>query len=115
MTLRNLSTAAHDIDFARRAAFVAGEARGRARAGIAAVDQLLAIIEEGHLKGATRGTGLRPEWRKLLEDAGLTVPNEIARARNTVELHAVVLDWQEELLSPRELHGSAFRTAVTSA
>jgi len=115
ITLRNLSTAAHDIDFARRAAITAGRARGEARAGIAAVDDLLAIIEEGHLTGANRGSGLRPEWQTLLEDAGLTVPGEVARARTTVELHAVLLDWQEDLLSRRVPRGSVFRTASEPA
>lgn len=97
--MRNLRTAVHDIHLAREAAEVAGRNRRQARAGITAVDALLAVIEDGHLAGASRGGGMRAEWLALLEDAGLDVPHGITGARTTVELHARLLEWQEELLA----------------
>ena len=70
----------------------------RARAGIAAVDRLLDILEERHLKGESIRVPIQPGWRSMLEESGLRVPAYVLRARTTVVLHSNLLDWQEELL-----------------
>jgi hypothetical protein len=105
--LTNLGAAVREIHTANRAATVASRDQHQARAGIVATDALLSIIEERHLKGARKSITMRGEWRSLLEGAGLTVPADIRDARSTVELHARLLVWQEELLSHLDPNRSA--------
>ena len=97
-----LGAAVRDIHAARRATDVARRTRRLERAGVAAVDALLGVIEEGHLARANRRSGMRPEWQAPLEKAGLNVSDEVRSARNTAELHERLLIWQDELLNRRD-------------
>jgi DNA-binding CsgD family transcriptional regulator len=75
------------------------ERRMRARAGIAAVDALLEILEQRHLQSQDVEVGMLPQWQRDLEASGLVVPVAIASATTTIALHEGLLDWQEELLN----------------
>ena len=72
--------------------------RARARAAIAAIDQLLEILEEGHLHGPDMESALPPRWRGDLEAAGLAVPAAVFSASSVSLLHERLVDWQQELL-----------------
>ena len=72
--------------------------RARARAGIAAVDALLEILEQRHLRNQDTGVGMLPEWRRPLEASGLVVPAAVSGATTTILLHDRLLDWQQQLL-----------------
>lgn len=71
----------------------------RARAGIAAIDALLEILEQRHLHSQDVGVGMLPQWQRGLEASGLVVPVAVSGATTTIELHEGLLDWQEELLN----------------
>jgi DNA-binding CsgD family transcriptional regulator len=87
----------------------AGDLRTRARASLAAVDALLDLLEQRRLRGADIRVGLRPEWRRRLEESGLVVPQTVAESATTDQLHERLLDWQAELVRvlypPRALRG----------
>jgi hypothetical protein len=66
---------------------------------IAAVDQMIDVLEERHLKGdRALDRVLRRRLHHLEEEVGLPLPRKAVRARNTVRLHAALLDWQETVL-----------------
>ena len=77
----------------------ARERRVRARAGIAAVDALLEVLEQGR-----DGAGEKVEaeilvrWLGEVESSGLVVPPAVSSATTAAELNEGLLDWQEELL-----------------
>ncbi len=69
------------------------------RERIAAIDLLLDQLEERHLTGErTFDRVLRQRLHRLEGEVGLPLPRKALRARNTVRLHAALLDWQETLL-----------------
>ena len=80
----------------------------RARQRVAAIDALINQLEERHLTGdRTFDRVLRQRLTRLEEEVGLPLPRKAMRARNTVRLHAALLDWQETLLDalvPERLH-----------
>src|SRR5690348_10521528 len=77
----------------------ARERRVRSRAGIAAVDTLLEVLEQRR-----DGTGeqvdadLRLRWLWDVETIGLVAPAAVSGATTAAQLHEGLLDWQEELL-----------------
>ncbi len=67
---------------------------GRSRQRFAVIDELLAVLEERHLDGERRiDEVVCQRLRRLEALVGLPVPREVLRARNTVRLHAALLDW----------------------
>jgi hypothetical protein len=73
--------------------------RSHLRERIAAVDQVIDVIEERHLSGErVLDRRLRMRLHHLEEEVGLPLPRKAVRARNTVRLHAALLDWQEAVL-----------------
>jgi hypothetical protein len=71
----------------------------RMRQRVVAIDSLIAILEERHLTGErTFDRVLRQRLYRLEHEVGLPLPRKAVRARNTVRLHAALLDWQETLL-----------------
>ena len=72
---------------------------GRVRQRVAAIDALVAVLEERHLTGErTLDRVLRQRLYRLEGEVGLPLPRKAVRARNTVRLHAALLDWQESML-----------------
>lgn len=71
----------------------------RVRSRVNAIDSLIATLEERHLRGErTFDRVLRQRLYRLQDEVGLPLPRKATRARNTVRLHAALLDWQETLL-----------------
>jgi hypothetical protein len=71
----------------------------RMRRRVAAIDAFISILEERHLTGErTFDRVLRQRLTRLEAEVGLPLPRKAVRARNTVRLHAALLDWQETLL-----------------
>lgn len=71
----------------------------RNRARIAAIDAFIGELEERHLSGErTFDRLLHQRLRHLERAVGLPLPRRAIRARNTVRLHAALLDWQEAFL-----------------
>jgi hypothetical protein len=69
------------------------------RRRITAIDSLINHLEERHLTGdRTLDRGLRQRLYRLEHEVGVPLPRKAVRARNTVRLHAALLDWQETLL-----------------
>jgi hypothetical protein len=74
-------------------------AGSRTRQRVKAIDALVTILEERHLRGErTFDRVLRQRLYHLEREVGLPLPRKAIRARNTVRLHAALLDWQETLL-----------------
>ena len=70
-----------------------------ARRCVRVVDELIALLEERHLDGErTYDRVLRQRVRRMALEIGAEMPRSVERARNTVRLHAALLDWQEALL-----------------
>jgi len=71
----------------------------RVRRRINAIDSLINVLEERHLTGERRfDPVLRRRLYRLEDEIGVALPRKAVRARNTVRLHAALLDWQETLL-----------------
>jgi hypothetical protein len=91
---------AADEAWTRRIGFL--RHRGQARCTqqrVAAIDTLINTIEERHLTGdRTFDRGIRRQLRRLESEVGMALPRRAVRARNTVRLHAALLDWQEMVL-----------------
>jgi len=69
------------------------------RRRLTAIDSLITILEERHLTGdRTFDRVLRQRLYHLEQEVELPLPRKAVRARNTVRLHAALLDWQETLL-----------------
>jgi DNA-binding CsgD family transcriptional regulator len=83
--------------------------RRRARAGIAAVDALLDILEPFLPQNPQVGLGMFPEWQRGVEASGLVVPTAVSSATTATLLHERLLDWQEELVN------AAYRRRATHA
>jgi DNA-binding CsgD family transcriptional regulator len=94
------------------------ERRSRARAGIAAIDRLLEILDERHLMRQDPNVGLLPRWRRTLEATGLVIPPAVSGAATTPLLHERLLDWQVDLLAvaypARTLSGHALAGASST-
>jgi hypothetical protein len=73
--------------------------RRHARMAVAAVDELLGILEQRHLDGEARAVPIQPAWRRVLERGGQPIPVPVLTARSTVVLHERLLDWQDQLLN----------------
>ena len=74
--------------------------RALARRRLTAIDRLLDDLEHRHLMGdRTFDRITRRRVRGLESVVGLPLPRRAVRARNTVRLHAALLDWQEDLLN----------------
>jgi hypothetical protein len=71
----------------------------RIRRRIKAIDLLIDQLEERHLTGERSfDRVLRQRLHCLEDEVGVPLPRKAIRARNTVRLHAALLDWQEDLL-----------------
>ncbi len=71
----------------------------RIRRRIRAIDSLIEQLEERHLTGERSfDRVLRQRLYSLEDEVGIPLPRKAIRARNTVRLHAALLDWQETLL-----------------
>src|SRR5450759_2312157 len=69
------------------------------RRRVAAIDRLINDLEERHLTGERSfDRVLRQRLYSLEDEVGIPLPRKAIRARNTVRLHAALLDWQETLL-----------------
>ncbi len=69
------------------------------RRRLTAIDSLITLLEERHLTGErTFDRVLRQRLYHLEQEVDLPLPRKALRARNTVRLHAALLDWQETLL-----------------
>ena len=69
------------------------------RRRISAIDSLINMLEERHLTGERSfDRNLRQRLYGLEQEVGVPLPRKAVRARNTVRLHAALLDWQETLL-----------------
>ena len=69
------------------------------RRRLSAIDSLINLLEERHLTGERSfDRNLRQKLYGLEHEVGVPLPRKAVRARNTVRLHAALLDWQETLL-----------------
>jgi hypothetical protein len=69
------------------------------RRRLSAIDSLINLLEERHLTGERSfDRNLRQQLYGLEHEVGVPLPRKAVRARNTVRLHAALLDWQETLL-----------------
>jgi DNA-binding NarL/FixJ family response regulator len=90
--------------------------RARARAGVAAVDALLDILEQRHPQSREGEVGMLPQWQRGLEASGLAVPAAVAGATTSTLLRERLLDWQQELLNtayPRRAVTTRFASQTT--
>lgn len=73
--------------------------RRRMRRRVEAIDEVLDALEHMHLvRDRVISRLVRARLRRLEEEVGLPLPRRVARARNTVRLHAALLDWQDVVL-----------------
>lgn len=94
-----IADASREIHDQRHAAVVRQVSGMRTRRRIAAVDEMIAALEERHLVGErTFDRVLRQRLHHVEREVGSPLPRKAVRARNTVRLHAALLDWQETLL-----------------
>jgi hypothetical protein len=113
-TVRGPSIARAAADHSRRrSAWLTGRRLETARRRpLLAVDALVETVEEINLSG--RGRQHDPliphRLRRLEAEIGRSAPERVHRARNGHQLHAALMDWQEELLDEacpaREFHGA---------
>lgn len=95
----NIARAAQQAWTARRSSIDRSAARHRTRQRLAAIDDMLETLESRHLAGDRTFDKLtRARLNRLELAVGLPLPRKAVRARNTVRLHAALLDWQENLL-----------------
>ncbi|HZB97151.1 MAG TPA: hypothetical protein VE219_00985 [Candidatus Sulfotelmatobacter sp.] len=104
----HIATAAQQTWAARRASRDRRLARMRARRRLAAIDEMLENLEQRHMMGDRTFDRLtRARLERLEKTVGLPLPRKAVRARNTVRLHAALLDWQEAVLdeiAPQRQH-----------
>jgi len=94
-----IARAAQQAWTARRTSIDRRVARYRTRQRLAAIDEMLETLESRHLAGDRTFDRLtRARLSRLENVVGLPLPRKAVRARNTVRLHAALLDWQENLL-----------------
>ena len=94
-----ISTAARQTWAARSDSHTASLRRARARRRIAAIDEMLDELERMHLdRNRVISRMVRCRLRRLEQEVGMPLPRRVVRARNTVRLHAALLDWQDEVL-----------------
>ena len=113
-----IGSAAQDLWSARRDALMRTARAARDRRRVEAIDEMLDILEHMHLnRERTIDRLIRTRLRRLEDEVGLPLPRKVVRARNTVRLHAALLDWQDVVLDEvvpgrRELldHDAAMET-----
>jgi hypothetical protein len=94
-----ISIAARQAWEARSESKMAALERARTRRRVAAIDEMLEELERMHLdRNRVISRMIRLRVRRLEQVVGLPLPRRVVRARNTVRLHAALLDWQEEVL-----------------
>jgi hypothetical protein len=113
-TARGPSIARATADHSRRRSgwLSARRLQAARRRPVLAVDALVETVEEINLSG--RGRQHDPliphRLRRLEAEIGRPVPETVHRARNGHQLHAALMDWQEELLDEacpaREFRGA---------
>jgi hypothetical protein len=83
------------------------------RHGVRAVDAFLCSVEEINLSGHGRQPDplIPARVRRLEAQLGRQVPAAVRLARNAHQLHAALLDWQDELLSEAVPQRAARRAA----
>jgi transposase InsO family protein len=93
-----ISAAAREAWAARSDSRAGMVRRARARR-VAAIDEMLETLERMHLdRNRVVSRMVRCRLRRLEQEVGLPLPRRVMRARNTVRLHAALLDWQDEVL-----------------
>lgn len=115
-----IAEAAHQTWSARRASIDRREAHERTRQRLSAIDEMLDTLESRHLAGDRTFDRLtRVRLNRLEAVVGLPLPRKAIRARNTVRLHAALLDWQETLLDEivpeRQLYEDVYDSDWNSA
>jgi hypothetical protein len=113
-TVRGPSIARATADHSRRRALSLSDRRLEAarRRRVRAVDVLVEIAEEINLSGCGRQHDplIPHRVRRLEAEIGRSAPERVHRARNAHQLHAALMDWQEELLDEacpaRRFHGA---------
>jgi hypothetical protein len=94
-----IAPAASQAWAARSAALGQSLERARARRRVGAIDEMLDVLERMHLnRDRVIDSMIRCRLRRLEQEVGLPMPRQVVRARNTVRLHAALLDWQDEVL-----------------
>lgn len=92
-------TAAHQTFAAEVVAMSRHQRAASARRRVAAIDEMLDVLEHMHLnRERTIDRLVRTRLRRLELEVGLPLPRRVVRARNTVRLHAALLDWQDVVL-----------------
>ncbi len=95
-----IAAASSDAWLARANSRLLAAQQMRARVRVAAIDAMLEILELRHLAGERTFDKLtRARLRRLERVVGMPLPRKAVRARNTVRLHAALLDWQEQVLN----------------
>jgi hypothetical protein len=102
--------------WARRISFLRQRRQAASvRQRIAAIDMVLNLLEERHLLGDRFfDRGIRRRVHCLEREVGIALPRRALRARNTVRLHAALLDWQETVLDALRPERSTFLDAHDS-
>ncbi|MHB8718558.1 MAG: hypothetical protein ACYDAC_06670 [Candidatus Dormibacteria bacterium] len=94
-----IARAGHEIWERRTDARRSRADANRVRQRVTAIDSFISVLEERHLTGdRVLDRVLRQRLQHLEAEVGLPLPRKAVRARNTVRLHAALLDWQEEML-----------------
>ena len=94
-----IGRASRDYWAARGRQLDAQRRRERAFERLHAIDDVLEELEQRHLQGNREyDRQIRNRIRGVEVQVGLPLPRKVARARNTVRLHAALLDWQEVVL-----------------
>lgn len=95
----HIAAAAEQTWAARRASHDRLQARQGARRRLAVIDEMLESLEQRHMSGERSFDRLtRARLARLERVVGLPLPRKAMRARNTVRLHAALLDWQQDVL-----------------
>lgn len=98
-TVGLIGRASRDHWAARSRQLEAQRRRERAFERLHAIDAVLEQLEQRHLQDNREYDRLtRARIRSLEGRVGLPLPRKAVRARNTVRLHAALLDWQEFVL-----------------
>lgn len=108
----SIARATADQSRRRSASLTALHLETARRRPVLAVDALVETVEEINLSGCGRQHDplIPHRLRRLEAEIGRGAPEAVHRARNARQLHAALMDWQEELLDEacpaREFHGA---------
>lgn len=93
-----LAAAAHEIRTLQLLSDERRRAESRLRAVLVAIDDVIALLEERNLDNMTAcDRAVRDRIRALKAQVGIDPPARLVRARTTLRVHGMLLDWQEEL------------------